>query len=76
MSSPSPPYKPMVELAELVRNGKISPTELTNANLERIERYDDVLKRIRAVLSVLRLPFPSLDQQNPRYRRPCHGRCG
>ena len=38
------PYKPIVELAALVRAKKLSPTELTDAYLERIERYDDVLK--------------------------------
>ena len=38
------PYKPMTELAALIRAGKVSATDLTDAYLERIERYDDLLK--------------------------------
>lgn len=38
------PYKPIVELAALVRAKKLSPSELTDAYLERIERYDDLLR--------------------------------
>jgi aspartyl-tRNA(Asn)/glutamyl-tRNA(Gln) amidotransferase subunit A len=37
-------YKPITELAQLIRSREISPVELVQTYLERIERYDGFLK--------------------------------
>ncbi len=43
-------YRPITELARLIREGQVSPVELTQAYLERIERHDSTL---RAYITVL-----------------------
>ena len=44
-------YKPITELARLIRDREVSPVELVQAYLDRIDRYDDGLK---AYITVLR----------------------
>ena len=44
-------YKPITELARLIRDREVSPVELVQAYLDRIDRYDDGL---RAFITVLR----------------------
>ena len=43
-------YRPITELARLIREGRVSPVELTQAYLERIEKHDGTL---RAYITVL-----------------------
>lgn len=42
-------FAPIAELARLIRHGELSPVELTEFYLERVERYDPVLNAYLAV---------------------------
>jgi len=44
-------YKPITELAHLIRAKQVSPVELTNLYLERIDRFDGQLKSYITVLA-------------------------
>lgn len=44
-------FAPIAELAELIRRGELSPLELIDLYLERIERYDPALNAYLAVTS-------------------------
>ena len=44
-------YKPITELAHLVRTKQVSPVELTNLYLERIDKFDGQLKSYITVLA-------------------------
>ena len=57
-------YKPIIELASLVNGGEVSPTELTNAYLDRIEKYDDELKSyITVTADVARREAQAVEQR-------------
>ncbi|HIM61527.1 MAG TPA: hypothetical protein EYM42_02180, partial [Dehalococcoidia bacterium] len=44
-------YKPITELAHLIRTKQVSPVELTNLYLERIDQFDGQLKSYITVLA-------------------------
>lgn len=44
-------YTPATELAQQIRSGELSPIEVVNASLERIEEYDDEINAFVTVLA-------------------------
>ncbi|MCH7786676.1 MAG: Asp-tRNA(Asn)/Glu-tRNA(Gln) amidotransferase subunit GatA [Chloroflexi bacterium] len=69
-------YLTIREAAELLRNGKLSPVELTRAFLERIEQLDDTLKAFITVLSdsaMSEARTAEAEILRGDYRGPLHG---
>ena len=69
-------YLTIREAAELLRNGNLSPVELTRAFLERIEQLDDTLKAFITVLSdsaMSEARTAEAEILRGDYRGPLHG---
>ncbi len=69
-------YKPLTEVAELLRNRDISPVELTRTMLDRIARIDSRLHSFRTVLAESALEQARAAEAEiaaDHYRGPLHG---
>jgi amidase len=69
-------YQPLTTVAELIRNRSISPVELTQAILARIERHDGTLKSyttVTADLALSQAKAAEIDIGLGLYRGPMHG---
>lgn len=69
-------YLELVEVAELIRTRQLTSTEVTEAILARIERYDPVLKSYATVMADSALNSArQADEEiaRGRYRGPLHG---
>ncbi|MEM6841610.1 MAG: amidase [Bacteroidota bacterium] len=66
----------VLELASLLKNQKVTSTELTNLYLDRIHRYDDTLLSVITVTEELALKQAQRadeEIQQGQYRGPLHG---
>jgi Asp-tRNA(Asn)/Glu-tRNA(Gln) amidotransferase A subunit family amidase len=69
-------FLPVTELAELVRRRKVTSTQLTEMYLDRIRKYDPVLKAVITVTEDrARAQARTADEEiaRGRYRGPLHG---
>ena len=69
-------FKPVRELAELVRTRKISSTALTQMYLERLKRYDEKLKFVVTLTeerALSQAKEADRDITSGKYRGPLHG---
>lgn len=78
MSGPSEPlhFYSLVEMADLIRSGRISPVELTKTMLDRITRLDPELHCFAHVTTELAMNAARKAEQeiqNGHYRGPLHG---
>ncbi|WPP49270.1 amidase [Catalinimonas niigatensis] len=66
----------ILELASLLKNQKITSTELTRLYIDRIKRYDDTLQSIITITEALALQQAAQADEEisqGRYRGPLHG---
>ena len=69
-------FLPVTELSELIRRGKLKPTRLTEIYLERLKRYDPVLRCVITLTEErARAQAKQADAEIARgsYRGPLHG---
>lgn len=69
-------FRPLTELAELIRTRQITSTQLTRMYLARLERYDPLLHCVVTLTSERALAqAAAMDAElaNGRYRGPLHG---
>src|ERR1051326_1018044 len=69
-------YATIIEAAEAIRSGKVSPVELTKASLERITQVDPILHSYAIVTPEVALAQARRAETEiaaGRYRGPLHG---